>query len=88
MIDYTHPARPARHAACGTWDTAGHACNATGDASHDCDAFTIVTLPLPNTGSRWVITGGADARTFPVGPMGRGAHRPAGVSLVKAYVSA
>lgn len=83
MIDYTHPARPARHAACATWDDAGHACV----PSHDCDAATIVTRALPLTGNRWVITGGLMPQSFTPGPAGRGAHRLPSVSLVKGYIT-
>lgn len=83
MIDYTHPARPARHAACHTWDDRGHACR----GSHDCDIVTIVSNPAPWDGRRYVLTGTGtdDVRTYAItAPAGRGAHRPAPVSLVKA----
>lgn len=78
-IDYVHPNRPAgRHAACMGWDEAGHDCL----PGHDCDDRTIVTVPVPITGNRWVVTS-YPWESFTVGPVGRGAHR-SHVSLIKA----
>lgn len=81
MISYIHPARPAgRHAACRTFDDAGHTCT-----GHICYEQTVVCVS-PVTRQTWVITGESDLRSYPARyGTKRGAHR-ATVSLVKSYV--